>query len=141
MTMEMGNTRGEPVTDRSNPVTNRGNPVTGNVMAEIDRLVVAEDDAIDLPEGANSLDFLQAIYRDPRQPMLRRIKCAISALPFEMPKLAVSVLVEADGDFLQRLERAISRSAKIIEARPVQEAPPLIDHRPPVAQTDRRYRR
>jgi hypothetical protein len=102
------------------------------------------EEEIDLPPGANSLEFLQAIYRDPRQPMLRRIKCAISALPFECPKLSVTAQVEANGDFFERLERAIARSSMALAAKPAQEAPepPLqSDVRLPVAQVDRRYRR
>ena len=64
------------------------------------------------------------------------------ALPYEMPKLAVTAVIEADGDFAQRLDRAIARSMRVIEARPTAQPPPVqSDPRLPVAQTDRRYRR
>jgi hypothetical protein len=109
--------------------------------------MVEEPDTIFLPEGANSLEFLQILYRDPRQPMLRRLKAAIAALPFESPKLGVSVVIDASEDFAKRLDAAIARSMRVIEARPEPKPPepmdhrPTVDHRPPVATTDRRFRR
>ncbi len=44
-------------------------------------------DEIELLEDATSLHFMQAIYRDPAQPMTRRMRAAVAALPFEHPKL------------------------------------------------------
>jgi hypothetical protein len=75
-----------------------------------------EPQPIVLPPSATSLDYLQAIYRDPRQPETRRIRCAIAALPFEHPKLAVTAVVASDG-FGAKLEAARQRSAKVIEGR------------------------
>jgi hypothetical protein len=100
------------------------------------------DDAIELPEGATSLDFLQAIYRDPRQPIQRRMRAAVAALPFECPKLAVTAVIEGGADFAARLERACSRSAKVIEARAEpRPALPLTDLRLAPCVPDRRFRR
>jgi len=42
------------------------------------------------------------------------------------------------GDFAERLEQTIARSAKVINAEPVALA---IDHKLPPAVPDRRYRR
>jgi hypothetical protein len=91
--------------------------------------------------GRTSLDLLQAVYRSSELPLSVRMRAAAMALPYEMPKLAVTAVVEADGDFLQRLERAIARSAKVIEARPTVQPQPQIDHRPTPATVDRTYRR
>jgi hypothetical protein len=105
--------------------------------------VLADDaDAIVLPAGALSLDFLQAVYRDPRQPMSRRMRAAVAALPFECPKLAVTAVIEGGADFAARLERACARSAKVIEARAEpQPAMPPTDLRLAPCVPDRRFRR
>lgn len=65
--------------------------------------------------GNTSLDFLQAIYRDGYQPMPRRMRAAIAALPFENPKLAVIASIGPNTGFAKRLEIAIDRSHRIID--------------------------
>jgi hypothetical protein len=50
--------------------------------------------------------------------MVRRMKAAIAALPFENPKLAVTALVDGGNHWAARIERARLRSAKVIEPRP-----------------------
>jgi hypothetical protein len=74
----------------------------------------------------NSLTFLQSVYNDPNEAKSVRIRAAIEALPFEFPKLAVTAFLDA-GDFGQRLELALRRSAKVIEDRSSQ--PTLPDRR------------
>ena len=89
-------------------------------MIESQRQYVAELDAIVLSADAVSLDLLQAIYRDPRQPLHVRMRAAMAALPFEHPKLAVTAIT-TPADFAARLDAAIRRS----EAARV-----TIDHEP-----------
>src|SRR5262249_33788344 len=84
---------------------------------------------IQLSTDASSLDFLQAIYRDPNQPMQRRMRAAMAALPFELPKLAVVAQVGGSNDLADRLTRALIESQKVIEARRL-EAPQVIDATP-----------
>jgi hypothetical protein len=83
-------------------------------LPAIDPLV--REDELVLPQGATSLEFLQAIYRDHRQPDAKRLRAAIAALPFEHPKLAVTATIDAEG-FGAKLEAARSRAARVIEFR------------------------
>lgn len=57
----------------------------------------------------SSLELLQAIYRNPAQPVARRMRAAIAALPFESPKLAVVAQVRGGG-IGDQLEAAIKRA-------------------------------
>src|SRR5262245_50628001 len=77
-----------------------------------------DPEAIELPPDASPIDFLQAVYRSPTQPMHRRLKAAIEAAEFLHPRLSVSAFVDG-GDFAERLERATVRSRKVIEAEPI----------------------
>jgi hypothetical protein len=63
----------------------------------------------------SSLEFLRAVYSDPGQPINRRLRAAIAALPFEHPKLAVVASFRADEGFAARLEAAIARSRGAID--------------------------
>lgn len=108
---------------------------------------------IQLSTNATSLDFLQLIYRDPDQPIQRRMRAAQAALPFEHPKLAVVARV-SEEDLAERLMRALQASGKVINARATQviegpkaepqviEAEPLPDHGKPFASDNKsRFRR
>jgi hypothetical protein len=116
------------------------------------------DDLLQLPDGATSLEALQAIYRNPGLPLTTRMRAMISALPFETPKLAVSALVDSTKDFATLLDQRIARyekmklidgnGAKLIDAQPTNGEPqeagtkPQVETKPPLARTpDRRFRR
>lgn len=72
-----------------------------------------EDDLIGPAE--NSLDLLRQVYSSPSQPISRRMRAAIAALPFEHPKLAVTATIDGGPGFAARLEEAIARSRMVIE--------------------------
>src|SRR5262245_53735128 len=99
------------------------------------------------------LEFLEVIYLDERLPLQSRLKAAIEAAQYVHPKLAVTATVGV-GDFADQLERAIDRSRKVIEAKPMigvssdvpsddSDTKPTVQvsngHKPSVP--DRRYRR
>ncbi len=81
-----------------------------------------EPEQIDLAPGETSLSFLQKIYRSPAQPMSRRLRAAMAALPHEHPKLGIIATTNMNGDtFATMLDRAIERSGtatKQIEHQP-----------------------
>ena len=88
---------------------------------------------IDLSPGETSLSFLQKIYRSPAQPMSRRLRAAMAALPHEHPKLGAIATLSINGDdFASRLDRAIERSSMVnaIDVTPTRNGrPPLLgDH-------------
>jgi hypothetical protein len=87
-------------------------------------LAVFEDpDGITVPLGATSLQFLQAIYRSAEQPMMRRMKAAMAALPYEHPKLAVTVALDGHDSWGAKLQGAIARSRPVLELHAAEAAP------------------
>jgi hypothetical protein len=84
-----------------------------------------DDDTIIVPPGANSLEFLQAIYRSATQPMARRLKAASIAIAYESPKLSVTAMLDSRDSFAVQLEAAIARSRKVLELHAAELAPPL----------------
>jgi hypothetical protein len=111
---------------------------------EMEYKPVAE--AVELPDGATPLDFLEAVYRSPTQPIYQRMKAAIEAAQYRHARLAVTATVTSD-DFAAMLDKAIERSGKAqelkqIEAtRQIEAAPPPSPTRPFGPVPDRRYRR
>jgi hypothetical protein len=69
------------------------------------------DDIAPYIEGNTSLDLLQAIYRSADQPLHRRMRAAIAALPHEHPKLAVTAQLDGKS-FAAELEAARNRSGQ-----------------------------
>src|SRR5689334_10103582 len=102
----------------------------------------SDPEGMEVAADATPLDFFFAVFRNPRQPMNRRMKAASEAAQYVHPKLAAVANMSGD-DFAAQLERAINRSAKVINAAPVPqlvEGPPsALEHRP--APPDRRFRR
>jgi hypothetical protein len=106
-----------------------------------------ENSRLNVPEGANSLEFLQAVYRNAEIGLHIRMKAARACLPFELPKLAVTAVVDAGADFAAKLDAACRRSANVIEARAepqpeVETLPPPIGRSPtPLGAPMQRLRR
>jgi hypothetical protein len=73
--------------------------------------------------GLTSLDLLQAIYRCPDQPLHVRMKAAIAALPFEHPRLGVTVALDGRDSSATALQGAIARSRPVLELHAAEPAP------------------
>jgi hypothetical protein len=84
---------------------------------------------VEIGPGASSLELLQAIYRSPHVPLSTRMRAASMAIPFEHPKLGVTVNVNDDGSFAARLDAAIQRSTNG-HAKVEKVEGPVIEHSP-----------
>jgi len=92
------------------------------INAVLDQIEEDRQRQLDLEPEANSLTFLQKVYRNSVLPLSTRMRAAMAALPHEVPKLGVSVNIADDGTFAARLDAAIQRSngsqaSKVIEHR------------------------
>lgn len=85
--------------------TNADRGITMELLPDLSR-----SDEAECIESASSLDFLRTVYRDPNQPLARRMRAAIAALPFEHPKLSVTASVGPNAGFALRLEQALKRA-------------------------------
>jgi hypothetical protein len=97
-----------------------------------------EEEFVELAPGEVSLDFLQRIYRSTQQPMSLRMRAAIEALPFEVPKLSATAIASMDEkSFAAALDRAIERSSSPPQLNGRTEPLPLEELKKPMS----RYRR
>jgi hypothetical protein len=94
------------------------------------------------PEGQTSLELLQNIYRDRRQPLNARVRCAVEALAHEYPSLRAVAHTNANSQsFAEALDRAIARS----NSPHVMNRPPnVIEHsaeemKGPMPRLERRF--
>jgi hypothetical protein len=122
--------------------------MTQAIATVMDRIEADRASIVSVGPKANSLEFLQAIYRNPSIPLPVRIRCAVAALPHEVPRLAVTALVN-EQSFAELLDRRLKK----IEAMNGEAKPQAIDH-PSIEQpktieatkplpriADRRFRR
>ena len=56
--------------------------------------------------------LLKEVYRNPAIPLAVRLRAAMSAIPYEAPKLAVTAIV-SEGDFATLLDRRLARMQAI----------------------------
>jgi hypothetical protein len=69
------------------------------------------EELIELAPGEISLDLLRRVYQSTQEPLSLRMRAAIEALPFEVPKLSATAIAIMDGKtFAEALERSIERS-------------------------------
>jgi hypothetical protein len=107
-----------------------------------------KEDQLNLGPNGMSIDLLRAVYRSPSIPLPVRLRAAIAALPHEVPRLAVTALVN-EQSFAELLDRRIKRmeamngkpqpQTQTIEQPTIEQS---IDAKPPPPRVaDRRFRR
>jgi hypothetical protein len=90
-------------------------------MGEIDKLRDEVKRLVDwVMDDSDALACLQAVYQNPQSPEGNRIKAAAAALPFERPRLSMSVSVQGPAVLGERLDA--TRAMKTVNP------PPLIEH-------------
>ncbi len=91
----------------------------GKLQELMEQMHSGGEDELAIPSDATPLDFFCAIFRDPRQPIPRRMRAAEAALAFCHPKLSMNATVDTDG-FANVLEAAMVRMGKtiVIDAKP-----------------------
>ena len=120
------------------------------MLTTVDAALRELEEEPDAPEGETSLQLLQAIYRDKRQPLNVRVRCAIEALQHEYGKVAaVPSQLNREG-MAEALDRAIARSNSpdVMNKPPALAGPtapgPIIEHDPaelrgPMVRLERRF--
>jgi RecA-family ATPase len=72
------------------------------MLARFKVMSTGEEPSVELGPGETSLHFFQKVYRDPQQPMPRRMAAAKEAQPFEHPKLSAMQVVHANAEQLEQ---------------------------------------
>jgi hypothetical protein len=116
----------------------------------LDRIEQKANPVLHLKPDANSLEFLQACYRNPAINLQIRIRCAVACLQYEHPRLAVVAQI-SEQSFAEVLERRLKKlrdmeqNPPMIEApkpQPIDVKPQPVDVRPSMPRlSDRKYRR
>ena len=55
------------------------------------------------PEGETSLQLLQTVYRDRKQPLNVRVRCAVEALAHEYPRVSAVAVTSMSGQSFAKL--------------------------------------
>ena len=87
------------------------------MLTTVDAALAELEEEPEGPEGETSLELLQNVYRNRRQPLNVRVRCAIEALVHEYPKL--SAIAHKHFDFATELEKATIERAIERSKQPV----------------------
>jgi hypothetical protein len=85
------------------------------IFADAANLMVPDDP--EAPDGETALALLQAVYRNKLAPLSVRMRAATIAIQYESPRLQATAILRDENAFAAQLERALMRSAKVIELK------------------------
>jgi hypothetical protein len=91
-------------------------------LVAFERAQAGEVQGEELPQSA--LEYLQSIYKNPMLPDHVRMRAATIAIQYESPRLQATAILRDDNAFAAQLERALMRSAKVIELKPNEDDRP-----------------
>jgi hypothetical protein len=118
--------------------------MTETIGMVLDRIEAQQANALQLRPDAMSIDLLRAVYRNPSIPLPVRIRCAVAALPHEVPRLAVTALVN-EQSFAELLDKRLKKMAEMDQQPRTQGTQPqtqMIEASKAISRiNDRRYRR
>jgi hypothetical protein len=115
--------------------------MTETVGTVLDRIEAQQAMFLQLRPDANSLDLLREVYRNPSIPLPTRLRAAIAALPHEVPRLAVTALVN-EQSFAELLDRRLKKMEAINGNQQTQTQTQMIETKPSLPRiADRRFRR
>jgi hypothetical protein len=115
------------------------------MLTTVDAALAELEEEPEGPEGETSFQLLQNVYRDRRQPLNVRVRCAVESLVHEYPKLSAVAHGHFDGKtYAEALEaelRAIERSKQPL---PLAGPGPVIEHsadelKGPFTRLERRF--
>jgi hypothetical protein len=89
-------------------------------LIAFERAQAGEVQREELPQSA--LEYLQAIYKNPMLPDHVRMRAATIAIQYESPRLQATAILRDENAFAAQLERALARSAKVIELKRIDDA-------------------
>jgi hypothetical protein len=113
--------------------------MTETIGMVLDRIEAQQANALQLRPDATSIDLLRAVYRSTSLPLPVRLRAAIAALPHEVPRLAVTALVN-EQSFAELLEKRIKRM-EAMNGQPPSQGPQIETPKPLPRIADRRFRR
>src|SRR6266540_4848768 len=86
--------------------------MTETIGMVLDRIEAQQPREIEFPPNGMSIDLLRAVYRSASIPLPVRLRAAIAALPHEVPRLAVTALVN-EQSFAELLDRRLKKMEAI----------------------------
>jgi hypothetical protein len=110
-----------------------------NYLIDLNSVEQEKPRGIEIGPNGMSIDLLRAVYRSASIPLPVRLRAAIAALPHEVPRLAVTALVN-EQSFAELLERRLKKM-EAMNGNPQPQTQTIETPKPLPRIADRRFRR